>query len=152
MPSLPHHVLEAVGAEDAHQVVFERQEEARRAGVALAAAAAAQLVVDAPRLVALGADDVEAAGGEDLLLVLRRLRAVSSARQLLRTACLALGISLRAAARRGLGIAAEHDVGAAAGHVGRDRDGARRARLGDDLGLALVELGVQDDVRDLPCS
>ena len=46
---------DAVGPEDAHQVVFERQIEARRAGVALAAGAAAQLVVDAARLVALGA-------------------------------------------------------------------------------------------------
>jgi hypothetical protein len=47
-------------AEDAHQVVFHRQVEAAGAGVALAAGTAAQLVVDAPRLVALGADDVQA--------------------------------------------------------------------------------------------
>ena len=50
-----HQAGDAVGAEDAHQVVFERQVEARRAGVALTAGAAAQLVVDAARLVALGA-------------------------------------------------------------------------------------------------
>ena len=56
-----HQARDAVGAEDAHQVVFERQVEARGAGVALTAGAAAQLVVDAPRLVALGADDVQAA-------------------------------------------------------------------------------------------
>ena len=37
-------------------------------GIALAAGAAAQLVVDAAALVALGADDIEAAGGERLLL------------------------------------------------------------------------------------
>src|SRR5260370_19659980 len=48
-------------AEDLHQVVLERNEELARAGVALAAGAAAQLVVDAPALVALGADDVQAA-------------------------------------------------------------------------------------------
>ena len=57
-------------AEDAHQVVFERQVEAARARVALAAGTAAQLVVDAARLVALGADDVQAAGGDHLLVAL----------------------------------------------------------------------------------
>ena len=56
-----HQAGDAARAEDAHQVVFERQIEPRRAGVALAAGAAAQLVVDAPRFVALGADDVQAA-------------------------------------------------------------------------------------------
>ena len=48
-----------------------------------------------------------------------------------------------------LRVAAEDDVGAAAGHVGRDRHGAGAAGLDDDLGLLLVELGVEDDVRDL---
>ena len=51
------HPAHPVRAEDAHQVVFEREEEAERAGVALPAGAAAQLVVDAPALVPLGADD-----------------------------------------------------------------------------------------------
>ena len=56
-----HQVLHALAAEDAQQVVLQREEEARAAGVALAAGAAAQLVVDAARLVPLGADDVQAA-------------------------------------------------------------------------------------------
>jgi len=43
--------------EDAHQVVFERQIEARLARIALAPCAAAQLVVNAPRLMPLGAQD-----------------------------------------------------------------------------------------------
>ena len=47
-----------------------------------------------------------------------------------------------------LGVAAEQDVGAAAGHVGGDRDRAEAAGLGDDLGLVLVVLGVQHDVLD----
>ena len=47
-----------------------------------------------------------------------------------------------------LGIAAEDDVGAAAGHVRGDRDGAFAAGLGDDLGLALVVLGVEHFVLD----
>ena len=50
------------------------QEEFRGAGIALAARTAAQLVVDAPAFVALGADDVKTAGGEHLLLVGARLR------------------------------------------------------------------------------
>ena len=59
-----------VAGEALHQVVLEREVEARRARVALAAGAAAELVVDAPRLVALGADDVQAAGGDDPVVVL----------------------------------------------------------------------------------
>ena len=53
--------VDAVAGEQAHELVLGREEEARLAGVALAAGAAAQLVVDAARLVALGAEHVEAA-------------------------------------------------------------------------------------------
>src|SRR6185295_17012419 len=59
--------VDAVAGEQADEVVLGGQEEARLAGIALAARAAAELVVDAARLVALGADDVEATGLEDLL-------------------------------------------------------------------------------------
>src|SRR6185312_12063488 len=41
-------------------------------------------------------------------------------------------------------VAAEQDVGAATGHVGRDRDRALAAGLRDDRRLALVLLGVED--------
>ena len=44
--------------------------------------------------------------------------------------------------------AAEDDVGAAAGHVGGDRDRAVAAGLGHDLRLVLVVLGVQHHVLD----
>ena len=74
-PELGQHAVELVGAEDAHQVVFQRQEELGAAGVALAAGAAAQLVVDAAALVALGAEHEQAAGLERLLLQPRHLRA-----------------------------------------------------------------------------
>ncbi len=47
-----------------------------------------------------------------------------------------------------VGVAAEQNVGAAAGHVGGDGDHAEAAGLGDDLGFLLVELGVEDDVTD----
>ena len=74
-----HEPRQAVGSEDAHEVVLEREVEARGARVALAAGAAAELVVDAPRLVPLGADDVEAAELDDLLV--RLGRAPSGARR-----------------------------------------------------------------------
>ncbi len=68
-PQTLHQAGDAVGPEDAHQVVFERQVEARRTRVALAAGAPAQLVVDAPRLVPLGGDDVQPAQPDDLVVV-----------------------------------------------------------------------------------
>ena len=55
-------------AEDAHEVVFHRQIEAAGARIALAARTAAQLVVDAARFMALGADDVQATGGDHLVV------------------------------------------------------------------------------------
>ena len=56
-----------LGAEQAHDVVLQGQEEPALAGVALTAGAAAELVVDAAGLVALGAQDEQAAGGTDLV-------------------------------------------------------------------------------------
>ncbi len=129
-----------VVAEDAHQVVFQRQEELRGAGVALAARAAAQLVVDAPALVALGADDVEAAGLEHDLAIAQHLGPdlggdaldLGLAGSLVRELGRDLGFGL---AHQHVGVAAQLDVGAAAGHVGGDGDGARAAGLGHDLRL-----------------
>ena len=57
------------GAEDAHQVVIERQIELGTARVALTAGTAAQLIVDAAAFMALGREHVEAAGFERLFLV-----------------------------------------------------------------------------------
>ena len=149
-------LVDAVAGEQAHEVVLGGQEEARLAGVALAAGAAAQLVVDAARLVALGADDEQAAGLDDLLAVL--LDALLDLRQHLLEALVVVGVAgLQAElgeleAREVLGVAAELDVDAAAGHVRGDRDRAGLARLGDDLALALgvLGLGVEDRVRDAP--
>ena len=61
------HVLDPFAGEDPHQVVFQRQVEAAAAGVALPAATAAQLQVDAAGLVPLGADDVQAAELRDFV-------------------------------------------------------------------------------------
>ena len=144
--------VDPVAGEEADEVVLGGEEEARLAGVALAAGAAAKLVVDPPRLVALGAADEEAAGLADLVALLLAARRE-------------LGISVSSSAPRSsrrprvtpslrssclgelLGIAAELDVDAAAGHVGRDRDRAEPARLGDGLALLLRVLGLR--VEDL---
>ncbi len=134
----------------------ERQVEARAARVALAAGAAAQLVVDAARLVPLGAEDVQTARGQHLHLLRVALGlellegllvgGLLLGRQLVPGLAGVLRIDL--GARHELGVAAEDDVGPAAGHVGRDGDRALAPRLRDDERLALVLLGVQDGVLD----
>ncbi len=50
--------------------------------------------------------------------------------------------------RHMLGVAAQQNVGAAAGHVRGDRDVVLAPGLRDDLGLLRVVLRVQDDVLD----
>ena len=65
-----HRLLHPVGSEDAHQVVFKRQVETRGAWITLATRTAAQLVVDAARLMALGANDMQAAGGDHVVVAL----------------------------------------------------------------------------------
>ena len=136
-----HQARDALGAEDAHQVVFQRQIKSTRAGVALAAAPTAQLVVDAPRFVALGAEHMQAAGGDDLGVTLfpRRLR--RGRRGLLRVVFQRRQFQFE--------VAAEHDVGAAPGHVGGDGHAAGPAGLGDDLRFAVMMFGVQHLVRDV---
>ena len=74
-PEAAQHAVHALGAEDAHQVVFEREEEFAVARIALTAGTAAELVVDAAEFMALRADDIEAAGLQRLLLLLGDLRA-----------------------------------------------------------------------------
>ena len=56
-----HHVHDALRAEQAHDIVLQRQVELRLAGVSLTAGASAQLVIDPARLVPLGADDEKTA-------------------------------------------------------------------------------------------
>src|ERR1700674_5981056 len=63
-----HEGFDAFAAKDAHEIVFEREEEARRAGVALAAGATAQLIVDAASFVAFGAENVQAAELDDFVM------------------------------------------------------------------------------------
>ena len=162
-----HHVHNALGAEQAHDIVLHGQIKPRLAGVALTAGTAAQLVVDAARLVPLGADDEKPPCLPDKLCLLVCLDLEALIRfGIGRTGSQNFGI-LRLGEGIGLGdqfvgqallaqlvlchvfgVAAQHDVGAAAGHVRRNGHGAQMARLRDDLGFFFMVLGVQDVVRD----
>ena len=73
--------------ENAHQVVFKRQIKPRCARIALASRAPAKLVVDAPRLVPLRADNVQSAGRHDRFVILGRVRRVSACRPRSHSAC-----------------------------------------------------------------
>jgi hypothetical protein len=53
-----HNRFDTVARKNAHQIVFERKEEARGARVALTARASAKLIINAPRFVAFGAKDI----------------------------------------------------------------------------------------------
>ena len=142
-----HDPVDALAGEDPEQRILERHVEAGAAGIALAARAAAQLIVDAPRLVALGADDVQAARFDHLVVQRLPLAAQLVGAQLLFLGRQVLdGVDQLALL---LDVAAEHDVGAAARHVGGDGDHLRPAGLGDDLGFARVLLGVEHLVGEL---
>src|SRR5205814_3529346 len=60
-----HDALDPIAREEPDEVVFAGEVEPRLAGIALAARTAAQLVVDPARLVALGAEDIEATEVDD---------------------------------------------------------------------------------------
>ena len=73
LPLLRTHLVHGggytLGAEEPHQVVFEREEELAGPGIALASGPATQLPVDAPGLVAFGTQDVQASDFDDVLFV-----------------------------------------------------------------------------------
>ena len=140
-PEPLEHRIHALRAENAHEIVLQRQEELRSARVALPAGSPAQLVVDAAAFVPLRADDIEPAGVDRLLFESRDLGAD---RRLLRLARLRRRSRVDLLLDPHLDIAAELNVGAATGHVGRDRNRARNAGLGDDERLLLMVAGVQN--------
>ena len=142
-----HHGAHAVARKDAHQLVIQAQVEARRTRVALAARSAPQLVVDAAAFVPFGRDDAQAAQRLDFFVVSLPVSA-----QLL-DAFLFFGIVQRVVGFNGgdhfFEVAPQHDIGTATGHIGGDGDHAGAPRLGHDVGLALVLLGIEHLVRQL---
>ena len=149
-----HHFGDAVhlvAAEQAHEVVLERQVELGLARIALTTGAAAQLVVDTTGLMALGADDGQATGGKHALaLGLAGLLGlgVKLLELLGRHVLHGQALVLKALAHQLVGVAAQQDVGTTTGHVSSDGHGAVASGLGNDMSLALVMLSVEDLVRD----
>ena len=142
-----HDGFDTVAGENAHQRVVQAQVEARRARITLTARAATQLVVNAARFVALGGDDAQAAQRLDFFVLDRPIGA-----QLRQARLLGAFIQRFVGFNRQhvfFDIAAEHDVGAATGHVGGNGDHLGAAGLGDDVGLAGVLLGVEHLVRQV---
>ena len=116
---------------------------------------------------ALGADDEQSSGGANLLRLLRdgglvlfqQLLVGMAYLQDFRVVGFGVGVGLLQKRLREIhpgklrlcqeiGVAAQHDVGTAACHIGGDGHGAQLARLGYDLGFLLMVLGVQDAVGD----
>ena len=132
---LGHHPVHRAGGEEAHELVFEREVEAALAGIALAAGAATELVVDAAALVALGAEHVEAAELADLVAFGLAVSASYFGEQLLVAAPPSSLSGSRPSPttsrwREALGVAAEEDVDATTGHVGGDGDRRSAGRPG----------------------
>jgi hypothetical protein len=97
--------------------------------------------------VALGAENVQAAGSNNLLALGLNLALhfiadtfEVSGRQRLR----GLPKLFEPVFEKHVGVAAEQNIGSAACHVGGDGDGAFTACLRDDVGLTLVILRVQN--------
>ena len=96
---------------------------------------------------ALGADNVQAAGIDDM--VMQRLPFTAQRlRALLLVGVRQAGVSVNELDLL-FDIATEYDVGSATGHVGRDRDHFRPARLRNDFRFARMLLRIQDVMREL---
>ena len=135
-----HKALHPLRGKDAHQIVFKGQVKTRHTGITLSARAPAQLVVDSPRFMALSAEDVQPTRFDHCVVTRLPLGSQPLA------GCVVQRLAL--SRQLGLQIAAEHDVGPAAGHIGRNGDDAGPSSLRDNLGFLLVILGIQHFVLD----
>ena len=122
------------------QFVVEGEIKLAAARIALTSGSANELAVDAAGFVALRADDVQAPGPNHCLAFLLDLLAdfdlFNGAPPDVERHFEPAGIMiLELGPGEEFGIAAQEDVGAAAGHVRGDGDGAAAAGLGDDLRL-----------------
>ena len=160
------HTHNALGAEQTHNIVLQRQEEARFTGVSLTAGTATELIVDTAGLMALRADDKQAADCThsvrflvhiDLvprigLLVCRTRRKDLGIIRLCKGICLGNDLVrqlllTQLCQRHIFGVAAQHDIRTTAGHVGGDRHCAELTRLRYDFRFLFMVLCVQDGMR-----
>ena len=144
---LVHDGAQALTGKDAQQLVVKREVEARGTGIALTPGTTAQLVVDAARLMALGADDVQPPRSQHLLMhPLPFILHFSHFRGF------GLGTQRIVGQHRIdilLDIAPQHDVRTPARHVGGNGDHARAPGLCHDLGFTGVLFGIEHLVRQL---
>ncbi len=162
------HAEHLLAAEYAGEVVLHRDVEDRGADVPLSAATAAQLIVDTPRLVALGAEDAKSARFEHLLLLFVGLLLVVGIELFIVFPCaerlfgylrvkahglhdgvVRIALLFQGGARQVIGITTQHDIGTTTCHVGGDGHLTEPACLRHNLRFAFVVLGVQDVVRDM---
>ena len=139
-PDALHQGRHALATENAHQVIFHRQEEFRPARISLPSRATAQLVVDTAAFMPLGADNIQATGLARLILEARHFGADFSFAG-------SAGFPFKPGTfmrHPHFDIAAKLDVGATPGHVGCHRNRAGNASFGDDESFLLVETGIQN--------
>ena len=130
-----HDPAHGPGGEQAQQLVVQAQVEAALARVALAARTAPELVVDAAALVALAAQHVEPAELAHLVALGRGSAPRATAWRRFSSACPSSLLEVDALGRQlvlgqQLGVAAQDDVDASAGHVGGHGDPAHADRPG----------------------
>ena len=101
---------QAFRTEEPHQIILQGNVEFGFSRVSLTAGPSAELVINPSGFMALGTHDLQAAGGNGLLVQL--------------------------------------NIGTTTGHVRRDRHGSVDTGIGHDLGFDIMELGVQNLVRD----
>ena len=138
-PQLCQHAIHALGTENAHQIILQRQEEFGITRIALTARATAQLIVNAAAFVTLGSQNVKTTRLEGLFLQFGNFGGDLVPE--LFGFLLVFAFKLRLEAH--IKIAAELNVGAATGHVGCDGDGTGDTGLSDDAGFLLMVAGVQ---------
>src|SRR5664280_2859229 len=157
-----HHfedTLNTIATEDAQDVVFCREEELGLTRIPLPARPSPKLVVDAARLMTLGAKDKQASDADDIVMFLRpRLTVLCKELGVLFCVLfcvlfrLFLGVSLDTSNSSGVSkshrIAAEQNIDTSARHVGGNSDRAFATRLGDDLSFLFVILGIENLMLD----
>ena len=166
-----HHRADPFAAEQAHQVVFQADEELGGTGIALPSAPAAQLVVDPAAFMPLGADNMQAAGLQHAVVLrvcfplevfvqlpvplpdLKHLFAdmLAVADSLLDHLVIQVLVLLaQGFPCHEVRVAAQQDIRTAARHVRGDGHRAVMARLGNDLRFLRVILRVQHFVGNPP--
>ncbi len=147
-----HETLHPLAGKPAHEIVLQRQIEAGFPGIPLPTRTAPELIVDAARLVALGSQHVKATQLDNLLplalgLLLEPLENLPVLRFVLGGVLIDVAFAQLQLGQL-IGIAAQADIDAAAGHVGGHGQALQTACLRDDCRLPFVMFGVEHLVGD----